>query len=39
MACAPEAVGNVLAIFRGEGFEHAAVIGEIVAGPPEVAVV
>jgi hypothetical protein len=28
----------VLAIFRSEGFGDAAVIGEIIAGPPRVAV-
>ena len=38
VACAPEAVDDVLAIFRDEGFERAAVIGEIVAGPPRVEV-
>ena len=37
-ACAPEAVGEVLAIFRDEGFADAAVIGEISAGAPRVAV-
>ncbi len=38
VACAPEAVDDVLTIFRNEGFEHAAVIGEIVAGAPRVEV-
>ena len=33
-----DAVDDVLAIFRDEGFERAAVIGEIVAGPPRVEV-
>jgi selenide,water dikinase len=28
VACAPGAVEQVLAIFRADGFEHAAVIGE-----------
>jgi selenide,water dikinase len=37
-ACDPGAVDEVLAIFHNEGFEHAAVIGEIVAGPAEVEV-
>ena len=32
VACAPEAVDEVLAIFRAEGFGEAAVIGEIAAG-------
>ena len=35
-ACAPEAVDEVLSIFRAEGFAQAAVIGEITAGPPRV---
>jgi selenide,water dikinase len=38
VACDPRAVDEVLAIFRNDGFEHAAVIGEIVAGPAEVEV-
>jgi selenide,water dikinase len=37
-ACAPDAVEEVLAVFRGHGFEHAAVIGEITAGPPRIVV-
>jgi selenide,water dikinase len=32
VSCAPSAVDDVLAIFRGEGFEHAAAIGKIVEG-------
>ena len=36
VACAPEAVDDVLALFRAEGFEHAAVIGEIAAGAPRI---
>lgn len=36
---APEAVDEILAIFRQEGFAHAAVIGEMAAGPSRVAVV
>lgn len=35
VSCAPEAVDNVLAVFRREGFEHAAVIGEVTSGSPE----
>ncbi|EWS57767.1 hypothetical protein Y695_04771 [Hydrogenophaga sp. T4] len=31
MACAPEAVTEVLAIFERHGFSHAAEVGEIVA--------
>lgn len=38
VACAPEASDEVLGIFRSEGFADAAVIGEIVAGEPQVAV-
>ena len=32
VACAPESVDEVLALFREQGFAHAALIGEIVAG-------
>ena len=38
VACAPEAVDQVLAVFREEGFDGAAVVGEIVAGAGEVRV-
>ena len=38
VACAPDAVDEVLRIFRDDGFDRAAVIGEIVKGPAEVAV-
>jgi selenide,water dikinase len=38
VTCAPEAVQQVLALFRENGFEHAAVIGEITAGAPGVKV-
>jgi len=38
VACAPAACDEVLAIFHADGFEHAAVVGEVVAGPAEVAV-
>lgn len=38
VACAPEAVENVLAVFRAEAFEHAARIGAFVAGPASVTV-
>ncbi len=38
VACAPESVDEVLAIFRSEGFGEAAVVGEMVAGAPEVQV-
>jgi selenide,water dikinase len=37
-ACAPAAVEQVLAVFRSEGFEHAAVVGEISAGVPHIVV-
>jgi selenide,water dikinase len=38
VTCAPEAVDAVLALFRAEGFERAAVIGEMAAGEPQVSV-
>jgi selenide, water dikinase len=38
VACDPSATADVLEIFRADGFEHAAVIGEIIAGPPEIVV-
>jgi selenide,water dikinase len=38
VTCAPEAVQQVLALFQENGFEHAAVIGEITAGAPGVKV-
>lgn len=38
VSCAPEAVDEILAIFRQEGFAHAAVIGEMASGPARVAV-
>jgi selenide,water dikinase len=38
VACAPSGVDEVLRIFRSEGFDAAAVIGEMVEGPSEVAV-
>ncbi|MFN3415480.1 MAG: selenide, water dikinase SelD [Caldimonas sp.] len=37
-ACAPEIVDEVLAVFRRHGFEAAAVVGRIEAGPPRLAV-
>ncbi|WP_408150815.1 selenide, water dikinase SelD [Caballeronia glebae] len=36
VSCAPEAVNDVLAIFRADGFDEAAVIGEMVDGPGRV---
>lgn len=36
IACSPEIVIEVLSIFLQQGFEHAAVIGEIVEGEPQV---
>jgi selenide,water dikinase len=39
VACAPEAVEDVLEIFRAEGFSRAGVIGEIASGTPGVSVV
>jgi selenide,water dikinase len=38
VACAPEAADEVLDVFRREGFQRAAVIGEIEAGSPGVVV-
>jgi selenide,water dikinase len=38
VACEPRAVDKVLSIFASEGFERAAVVGEMVAGPAEVVV-
>ncbi|WBS05009.1 selenide, water dikinase SelD [Pseudoduganella sp. SL102] len=38
VSCDPSAVDAVLAIFRGNGFEAAAVIGEMAAGDPRVQV-
>ena len=38
VACAPDAVAEVLAIFRREGFAAAADIGAVTAGAPRVAV-
>jgi selenide,water dikinase len=37
-ACAPSSVDEVLRIFHEDGFDRAAVVGEIVAGTPEVVV-
>jgi selenide,water dikinase len=39
VACAPESVSDVLECFGREGFQRAAVIGEIEAGVPGVSVV
>jgi selenide,water dikinase len=39
VACSPEAVDEVLAVFRRDGFGHAAVIGELVDGEPGIEVV
>ena len=39
VACAPEAVAQVLEIFRRDGFERACEIGELVDGEPAVEVV
>ncbi|MEO8506618.1 MAG: selenide, water dikinase SelD [Betaproteobacteria bacterium] len=38
VACAPDAVDDVLSVFRAEGFAAAAVIGDVTAGAPRVAV-
>jgi len=39
VACAPEAANDVLSIFRREGFDRAAVIGELSEGAAQVVVV
>ena len=39
VACAAEAVDAVLQTFRAEGFQHAAVIGEVESGAPGIVVV
>lgn len=39
VACAPESVDDVLAIFRADGFDSASVIGEMRDGAPRVEVV
>ena len=39
VACAPEAVDEVLACFRADGFDRAAVIGEMTDGAPRVDVI
>ncbi|HIA2347233.1 TPA: AIR synthase-related protein, partial [Burkholderia contaminans] len=36
VACTPEAVDDVLACFRADGFDRAGVIGEMVDGPARV---
>ena len=36
IACSPEIVTQVLSVFLQQGFDHAAVIGEIVKGKPKV---
>jgi selenide,water dikinase len=38
VACAPEASDEVLGIFRSEGFQQAAIVGEVLAGAAEVQV-
>jgi selenide,water dikinase len=38
VACAADAVADVLRIFAAEGFAEAAVIGDVAAGPPRVSV-
>ena len=38
VACAPDTVGDVLAIFRADGFAQAAVIGSVTAGPPRLTI-
>jgi selenide,water dikinase len=38
VACAPERAGEIVAMFRAEGFAQAAVIGDLQAGAPRVSV-
>ena len=38
VACSAQAAGDVLEIFRSEGFDRAAIVGEVLAGAPEVLV-
>lgn len=38
VACAPDAVDEVLALFHADGFSRAAVIGEVIEGPAHVTV-
>ncbi len=38
VACAPDRVGEILALFQAEGFAQAAVIGEMTPGAPRIAV-
>ena len=38
VSCAPDCTDDVLHLFASEGFDHAAVIGEIGAGPARIAV-
>jgi selenide,water dikinase len=38
VSCDPDSVDEVLALFQREGFAHAAVIGEMVAGPAKIEV-
>lgn len=39
VTCAPEAVPEALEIFRSEGFDRVAVIGEVIAGEPGIRVI
>ena len=39
VSCAPEVVNDVLAIFRRDGFDRAAVIGRVTAGPGRLVIV
>ena len=38
VACRPEALDQVLAIFRAQGFDQAAVVGRVVEGPARLVV-
>jgi len=39
VSCAPEVVTEVLSLFLQQGFDHAAVIGEVVEGPAKIKIV
>jgi selenide,water dikinase len=38
VSCDPDSAEEVLALFRREGFAHAAIVGEVVAGPAQIEV-
>jgi selenide,water dikinase len=38
VACAPDRVAEILALFHADGFAHASVIGAMTAGAPRITV-